>query len=307
LILSVSTLTLDEGEDNTVPRKTTYAGQGMSTPGGRIEFLLRDRWNDNQRRMAAEIGVAQTAISKAVRGEQPPGLKFLMAVGKVPGLNPEWVLEGKGEPYCKTRPRGASEGKTLPVSRVILPGPVEEYGGLLTELRLDFEGLVRPSLYAIELQPGEPVTRSASLNLRPGDYLVMESDRDVWGLNPQILYGKLCAVRRAAENGPTYSFARADLSRGPEQSLELQPIGVEFVVRGLKGEEGRRDSMARSGMRRRRVVPMTGGVPSLKSVESSRPMKGDVPSLKSVESSRPNISDVVAYCTLMIRTKLFQY
>jgi transcriptional regulator with XRE-family HTH domain len=307
LNFSVSTLTLCEGENNPMPRKTTYAGQEMSTPGGRIEFLLRDRWNDNQRRMAAEIGVAQTAISKAVRGEQPPGLKFLLAIAKVPGLNKEWVLEGLGEPYSRLAPTRASEGKTLPVSWVILPGPVEEYGGLLTELRLDFEGLVRPSLYAIELQPGEPVTRSASLNLRPGDYLVMESDRDVWGLNPQVLLGKLCAIRLAAENGPTYLFARADLSRGPEQSLELRLIGVEFVVREPKGEEGRRESMAGSGMRRRRVVPMTGGVPSLKSVESSRPMTGDVPSLKSVESSRPNISDVVAYCTLMIRTKLFQY
>jgi hypothetical protein len=272
-----------------MPRKTTYAGQDVTAPGGRIERLLRERWKDNQRRMAAEVGISQTSISKVVRGEQPPGLKFLLAVAKVPGLNPVWVLEGTGEPYSTPDASRAGDGKSLPVSRVILPGPAQEYQHLLTELRLELAGRAGPTMYALVVQPEEPVTRWARLKLSAGDYLLMDTDSEVWRTNPQILAGRLCAVAQAGADGTTCVLARAFLSPWPGLPLRFDAIDSNFVARQMEQEIETREFRAKFGTQRRRIVAD----------------RGDVPSPRASESPGLTVSNVVAYCMFMVRTNLF--
>ena len=73
----------------------------------RIGHLLHLRWAGNQSDMATAVKCSQAALSRIVRGKQPPGKCVLKKLLAHPEICEDWLLRGEGEPL---RPAGAAEG-----------------------------------------------------------------------------------------------------------------------------------------------------------------------------------------------------
>src|SRR2546423_1843455 len=100
---------------------------------GRIRWVLRKVWLDNQARMAADLGISPAAISYLTRGTHAPGTRFMAAISAHPLINPDWLLTGQGEPLIGTTSTGE---EMLPLARQPLPGPAEKYRELLSREHL---------------------------------------------------------------------------------------------------------------------------------------------------------------------------
>jgi hypothetical protein len=136
----------------------------------RVAWVLGHLYRGKQRRMAAEMGVSQSLISRVTNGLQGAGPDFVAALKRLPGLNPRWVDAGEGEPLLPP-----TKG-TLPVARGILPGEPAAYPELLTGERHPVaEAFERPSRYWVRLLPEAPVLQIRELALLPGDLLLFEA------------------------------------------------------------------------------------------------------------------------------------
>jgi len=218
-----------------MPRQTRYAGQDLTTLGGRFEYLLQHGWGGRQREMAADLGVSQGLISKVARGEQAPGPKLIEALAGHPKVNARWLLEGVGEPLVPASRSVPAGDLSLPVSRCILPGRPEEHPTLLTGLYLQAGGLFRPTMYLLEVVPDDPIVRVPELRVAVGDLLVMESDGAVWRSNPQILAGRLVAVRQGGGRGAGFALAVCHMDP-VNRELLFDCFGVRVVPIHQEGE-----------------------------------------------------------------------
>jgi hypothetical protein len=155
----------------------------------RVRFLLDFRWAGNQRQMARDLGVAQSLVSKIVNGAQGAGKRFLATLARYPGVNPDWLVRGEGQPLLLP-PKG-----TLPVSYSVLPGSPIDYPNLLSGERHPIaESLDRPTRYWLELPPHSPLLRDPALRLMDGDLVLIESDR-AWIGRVDLVESRICAVR----------------------------------------------------------------------------------------------------------------
>jgi len=270
-----------------MPRTTGYAGRGPETPGGRVERLLREVWGGSQRRMAAEIGVSQALISKVVRGEQAPGRKLLEALARHPRVDATWVYQGVGEPLAGPD-RGEATGEPmLPVARCVLPGPPQGEAALLTGALFPVAASFhRPSRYWLEAQPYDAVVLTPEHRIAAGDLLLMEADAGVWGRNPQVLVGRLCAIR---EGGDAASFVLDRLGWDPARRRLVRettaPKGVPpEAIPGSMGRAGRFIELER---------PETTGVQVQEGPDEAAP---------SPSAEHLDIADVVAFVVLLVRS-----
>lgn len=156
----------------------------------RVAWVLDHLFGGKQRRMAAEMGMTQSLISRIVNGHQGAGPEFVEALKRLPGLNPRWVDAGEGAPLVPP-----TKG-TLPVARGILPGEPASYPELLTGERHPVaEAFERSSRYWIRLIAGAPALSAHDLALLPGDLLLFDANARTWEGHLTEYAGQLCGVR----------------------------------------------------------------------------------------------------------------
>lgn len=188
-----------------MPRKVTEQSiRRRQADCGRVKFLLDHWWNGNQSRMADDLGVSQSLISKIVRTTQGPGREFLALLSRQRGLNPAWVLHGEGEPLLLP-----TKG-TLPVSPFVLPGPPLTCPHLLSGSRhMVAEALDRDTRYWLQVQDSWPLVQVPAWKVTPGDLLLMETTHD-WTRRLDLVLGRFCGVRVRPESPTPYEVGRLE-------------------------------------------------------------------------------------------------
>jgi hypothetical protein len=169
---------------------------------GRVRFLLEHLWASNQSRMAADLGVTQSLVSKICRGSQGPGREFLAALARQPGVHAEWVLRGEGTPLVP------STHGTLPVACGILPGWPERHPELMTGERSPVAAAYdKPSRYWYRIPADCPALRAAELALLPGDLLLLDADVTAWLDRLSDFVGRMFGVRVRRGEQASYQLA----------------------------------------------------------------------------------------------------
>jgi transcriptional regulator with XRE-family HTH domain len=217
----------------------------------RARLVLDQLYGGNQSRLARDVGVSQSLISKVARGERTPGRKLLEALARLPGVRPEWALRGEGAPFAPTT-RG-----TLPVALGVLPGWPERFPERLTGQRHPIaEALERASRYWMAVPAGSPLTAVACLALLPGDLILFDANPDVWESNLEQLQGRLFGVKLHRGAGCSYEVGR--LTRD-----EAGPLLDLFGAKARLAEPPttpppapREDSQPRPGRAKRRVFSL---------------------------------------------------
>ena len=193
-----------------MPRTTRYSGQPLNTPGGRVELVLRELYDGDQSKMAAETGNSQPQISLIVRGQRSPGPRFIDNLARSQRVNVEWLRTGVGEPFAS--PGGVGRppaGRALPIASCPLPGSPQVNANILSGT--DFpvaEAFFKESRYFYKVQKADPVVL-AGLGVNPGDLLMVESDAAFWRLNLGVLPGKLCVLKLRTVSGTVCVLAQA--------------------------------------------------------------------------------------------------
>ena len=197
-------------------RQSTGSPTPPLTPmAGRVERLLDLRWEGKQRRMAADLGVSQAAISRIVRGAQAVGPRMLATIGAHRGVNADWLRTGLGEPLLDPAVEAAAGDWLAPVARVILPGTPTDHSGLLTGERLAVANAYRrPTRYVLVVGPDDPIVRVEGAKVAAGDALLLEADAGIWQSNLMVLAGKMVAVRLGGVKGTDYMRLLAEHHRG---------------------------------------------------------------------------------------------
>ncbi len=162
----------------------------LSEAAQRLKWVLKKVWSGSQTRMAADIGVSQSAISNVITGRQQPGRKLLAAVASNSVINSTWLVTGEGDPLITqiTEPGR----RALYVVRRLFEGHPEDNGdclGTMLEVPIRF---YRPTRYWYEVAPGSPLTSYGDLGIRKGDFVLFEPDPKGW---PQSLEGHPYIIR----------------------------------------------------------------------------------------------------------------
>lgn len=174
--------------------------EGSEAVRERIGHLLTHLFQGNQHRMAAELRVSQSLISKVLRGERMPGRKLVQAIVQHPRIRGKWLLYGDGDPLLPSL-----EG-TLPVSRTILPGPPGEASKYLHGERHPVTAQQdRETRYWLRLDAYLDTLSRHNLQMLPGDLLLTETAPDHLD-RPDLVDGRLCLMRFSTA-APTYDFA----------------------------------------------------------------------------------------------------
>jgi hypothetical protein len=167
----------------------------------RVKLLLDHRWRGSQTEMAADLGVTQSLVSKIVRGFQGPGRPFLEVLARQPGVNPQWVLYGEGQPFPPP-----TKG-SLPIAVGILPGWPEHHRQLLTGERHPVaEAFEKASRYWIMISATSKLLTVAELALLSGDLLLFDADTTLWRDRLPDHLGKLFGVRLSCQASKSYEF-----------------------------------------------------------------------------------------------------
>lgn len=183
------------------PRRNPAPKPDMTTLDGRILWLLVNLYENNQRRMAADLDLSQAAISRVVRGEQKAGRRLTAAIAAHPKINPTWLYAGEGEPLLPKDRRSPPGGRGLPVAATLLPGAPDEHLGLFTGMHFPIADFFhRESRYWWQIPADHPVTRHDASKVKPGDLLLLETEgRDWLDADDLVLSGKLCVLHRGTK------------------------------------------------------------------------------------------------------------
>jgi hypothetical protein len=172
------------------------------TIGERVKYLIEVLFRGNQGRASDALGLAQTYISKIMRGERNPGTKLLDALARIPRVNETWLLSGEGEPMLP------SSGGTLPISVAIIPGPLESNmhfcGGERHPVAATQE---RDTRYWLRVQTAFSGRLCRDMRMFPGDLLQIETAGDHIH-RPDIVMHHLCTVLAIKDDKEHYALAR---------------------------------------------------------------------------------------------------
>jgi hypothetical protein len=167
----------------------------------RVKWVLDNLYHGKQRRMAAAMQMSQPLISRIINGRQGAGSEFLAAMARLPGLNPEWVQSGTGEPLLPP-----TKG-TLPICVCLLPGWPARYPELHTGQRHPVaDAFCRDSRYWLVLREACPLLKKASLALLAGDLALLDADDAAWSGQLHALAGRIIGVRLQRGSGPSYEL-----------------------------------------------------------------------------------------------------
>jgi transcriptional regulator with XRE-family HTH domain len=257
----------------------------------RVRYLLDYRWRGSQREMARAIGVSQGLISKFLNGVQGPGRRLFAALASHPGISPDWLRTGAGQPLP------LPEQGSLPIASGVLPGPPLEFPHLLTESRHPVgDALARPTRYWLPLPATAPLVRVPDYRLMVGDLLLMEGDRS-WTRRPDLTDGRLCGARVSGGPEITYQLGWLEPTRsGLTLHLGAIPDSPPAPALPTTGSE-HAAAESRNPVRRRRTIriPKT----EEQRAESRRAARNVEPPPRNIVTC--DRGDVVAVCVYLAR------
>ena len=211
----------------------SYVSPDVKTVAGRVRFLLRELWDDNQAKMAKSVHVAPATLSRVMTGKRPAGRELLLAIGTCKGINLQWLLTGAGEPFLDASLTIAPPH--LPIAIDPLPGKPADYPNLLLPEAFPVpSSLSRSSRYFLRLAPRH-VQGPLKNAVKEGDLILLETDVEFWRGRPS-LDRKLAVVRRVD-----------DPSSGVELGYLTVPANEDLLTVPAN------DDLARFGQHRRRL------------------------------------------------------
>lgn len=170
-----------------------------STPGQRIAWLLHSVWGQNRSKMAADIGVTPSVLTKVATGRQNPGARLLDAIASYKRINPSWLLKGQGAPLLEER-EGLSDVWPVPISQRLLPGPVDDYRDMLNGTSFPVEkSFFSPSRYWYRIPGSDPAVQAHKSKILAGDMLLIETDRKWWA-DWEDRLNRMCVIRGTRPN-----------------------------------------------------------------------------------------------------------
>ena len=224
----------------------------LSTPRGRVLWVLAHVYGNNQRRMARHLDISQAAVSRLVRGEQRAGPNLLKAVASNQRISKEWLETGQGEPLAASAPKALAGGRMLPVATVILPGVPSDHPHLLTGHFFPVADMYHGDMrYWLQVPADSSITSSEQWKVKQGDHLLLEADSRMWRDNAQLLDRRLCGIR--LKDGAGGGCRLAEVRRNPDDGrldyLDFAVVGTEPA--GIEAASG---WPVRPKVRTRRVV-----------------------------------------------------
>lgn len=208
-----------------------------TTVGQRVRKLLQDDWQGKQRRMAADLGVSRSVISRTVNEQRPPSFQLIAAIAeKVPGVDLRWLVTGVGPPFGDDA-HNVTDDPRLPVAVTALPSvPAEHEGRTIPIAR----ALFSPTRYVCELQANDPAVHAPNEHLLRGDGIIFETDSASWREDLQRIRDRLCVVRLHTEDGVNGLLGRARCVFGQAErpiAWSVDIFGVAEVPLVLGGAE----------------------------------------------------------------------
>lgn len=180
-----------------------------STPNDRVRWVLASFFGGNRLRMARALGFSHTLVNKIVADEQQPGRQFLSAIIDKLNVAPGWLMTGVGEPVLGKGKEPPTDGWPVPISYVLLPGPLVDNRDLLSgETHLVAGAHFSESVFVFHVQSTEPLSLDPAEAIVSGDRILMDTNPKRWRKNLRVLDGKLCGVRRKTTAGPVVVLAR---------------------------------------------------------------------------------------------------
>ena len=242
----------------------------LATPGGRVRWLLDDRFEGNRSAMARTTKVSLTGLIKVVTDQQSPGRRLLEKIAANTDVSPAWLFVGEGLPY---------KGSAVPIADACLPGPPDSHADLLAPDSVpEAAGLYAPGRYWLRLGADEQAVRRRGFKFEIGDLMLMETDREKfplvesmggrWGVvrtpggGPRdVLLARFTSDIEGGPSGPWILYAdtyesEADALRVRRTVIELYP-GGEFKVseKTVTMEPGEGERKALSGGKSGEVRP----------------------------------------------------
>lgn len=111
--------------------------------GDRIRYLMEVR-EIKQTELSAKIGIGQAAISNLITGaSRLPAAPTLLAIARELNVNPQWVLDGEGDPFAWAPITEPAQVELLNLYRAMPPSARES---LLTVARSMAPHVKKPQL-----------------------------------------------------------------------------------------------------------------------------------------------------------------
>jgi hypothetical protein len=161
----------------------------------RIEWLLKEKWENNIAYMARDLKVSHAALSRVLRGQMPSG-KMLEALARRADVDAQWLLAGDAN-----APPGRGIGATLlPIADALLPGPPQACPERLSPAALPVASpLLLENAYWYRVRPDDPIASDESSRVVAGDYLLIEAS-ERWTRRPEAFCGRTVVLRMPDES-----------------------------------------------------------------------------------------------------------
>ena len=265
-----------------------------TTPIDRFTYLWEAVWRKNSSAMAREIGVSHTAVAKVVRDGQPPGRHLLESVAGHAKVNPGWLLSGEGEPLLAEKTVSQSGGWQVPISLVLLPGPIAKHQELLSGKSAFTAGFYyRPTRYWYEVPADAAIVKRNRERVSGGDLVLIETDpKQVRRLlDESATYGLLCVIRQEIDSGVATKLAR--VSHCPAEPEEPEYWQADTFERGFDD----RDIVVDIGIR---LMP-DGNYETYERLSDGKKRIGNFAHYRGVMRIQPD--QVMGICVMMMRTR----
>ena len=191
----------------------------LSTPAGRVAWVLQRVWQGSQSRMGRDIGVTQSAVSAIVTGKRKPGRRFLAQLAAYPMINANWLFNALGEPLVVEEQPGHGGHYFCPVAAGPLPGPPR---GCREKLTGQYRPVAAPDFSEDRYWLMVDTDEFADKGLLEGDWLLVDADNS-WLERPETIAGQPCVVRAGTRKDPTYG------THWLQYEADTKPTG-KFVV-----------------------------------------------------------------------------
>lgn len=182
-------------------RKPASESSALVTDGfqDRIIHLAELIWKGNRSQMGRDLGVDQSSLSKVLASKQQPSAALIERLANWKGVNPGWLLCGKGEPLLEG-PFSPGVGLYRPLLDELIPGPLAEFPAASKGVSYPVAAAhYTETNYWLRVPPRHPVTvkNSESVLNQSGvnvhDLLLMETD-PAWTRSAPRVRGKLVAL-----------------------------------------------------------------------------------------------------------------
>lgn len=249
----------------------------------RVATLVDLLFDGNQNRAARRLGISHSLVSRVVRGNRAPSEQLLKLLSALPGVNQRWLLEGLGEPLLE------GERGTLPVSLHLLPGPPSKYSQFFSGDRHPIAPSAdRISRYWYRIPKSCPLLTDPSL--RPGDYLLIETDRDMLDRCNDLVHQRI-AIRQspseivwATATSATHEGVNINEYEWPGEDNARNNAGVPAKIDRVTDMEGQ--VKRQTGRRVDVDAPQTTTVPANESARNPPPIPQ-----KSIDAESPSECD----------------